>query len=94
MKKIILLLILLNIFSNNFSRVPIQCPPSNKMLDYWYYRDRLKYFVVPGSNQGESEIMDRNRLDDPNPSFVELKDYRLLIPIVHMGRNSFILVNM
>jgi len=27
------------------------------LLKYWYYRDRLKYFVVPGTNQGESEIV-------------------------------------
>jgi hypothetical protein len=34
---------------------------------YWYYRDRLKYFVVPGQNDGESMIAGiRNRLEGGN----------------------------
>ena len=31
---------------------------STDMVKYWYYRDRLnKYFVIPGGNDGESEIV-------------------------------------
>ena len=26
------------------------------LLKYWYYRDRLKHFVIPGNNIGESEV--------------------------------------
>jgi hypothetical protein len=26
------------------------------MQKYWYYRNRLKYFIVPGSSEGESQI--------------------------------------
>lgn len=26
------------------------------LLKYWYYRDRLKYFVIPGNKMGESEV--------------------------------------
>lgn len=38
------------------------------MIKYWYYRDRLnKYFVVPGENHGESQIICvRNRIFDIN----------------------------
>jgi len=37
---------------------------------YWYYRDRLKYFVIPGPKIGESSIItDRNKLS-------EVEDFR------------------
>jgi len=29
---------------------------SINLMKYWYYRDRLKYFVVPGSGPGESQV--------------------------------------
>lgn len=32
-------------------------------IKYWHYRDRLKYFVIPGEKQGESQICCvRNRI--------------------------------
>ena len=31
---------------------------------YWHYRERLKYFVIPGTQRGESQIAGiRNRFD-------------------------------
>lgn len=30
---------------------------STDMMKYWYYRNRLKYFVVPGDKIGESQIV-------------------------------------
>jgi len=30
---------------------------SNELLKYWYYRDRLKYFVYPGTEEGASVLM-------------------------------------
>jgi len=40
------------------------------MLKYWYYRDRLKYFVVPGTKKGESEMATaRNSNLNPNIDF-------------------------
>lgn len=36
--------------------------PINNQIKYWYYRDRLHYFVMPGSNNGQSIVSDiRNR---------------------------------
>jgi len=36
--------------------------PEENLLKYWYYRDRLKYFVVPGEKQGEGDMAGvRNR---------------------------------
>ncbi len=29
----------------------------NESIKYWYYRDRLKYFVYPGTEEGNSVIM-------------------------------------
>lgn len=40
------------------------------LIKYWYYRDRLKYFVVPGEKYGESQIICIRNLinasNDPN----------------------------
>lgn len=34
---------------------------------YWYYRNRLDYFIVPGADEGESMVAGiRNRLEDGN----------------------------
>jgi hypothetical protein len=65
MKKIIILFItFLLIFQNNLFSQDTRA----NLLKYWYYRDRLKYFVVPGPNQGESEIVcGRNRNDQGVP---------------------------
>ncbi len=30
---------------------------NNESIKYWYYRDRLKYFVYPGNNEGNSVLM-------------------------------------
>jgi len=33
-------------------------------MKYWYYRNRLQYFVIPGQEIGESQIVCvRNRID-------------------------------
>ena len=44
-----------------FSQSPTE---QQNLIRYWYYRDRLKHFVVPGSKQGESEMAGiRNRME-------------------------------
>ena len=44
---------------------------SENMLKYWHYRNRLKYFVVPGAKQGESEIIGiRNNMKDNYLKFI------------------------
>jgi hypothetical protein len=51
---IIVILFLLLIF-----QYPILMFAQNEHLNlirYWYYRDRLKYFVIPGNMMGESEV--------------------------------------
>ncbi len=60
MRKLILIIFLFinyfNIFSQN---------DNENMLKYWHYRNRLQYFVVPGTKIGESEIIsERNRIVD------------------------------
>ena len=52
MKRIIIYLIFVSACTNVFSQ-----SESENMLKYWHYRNRLKYFVVPGTNRGESEII-------------------------------------
>lgn len=62
MKRNLLLIIFFSIFFNTFA----QTPKSEMLLKYWSYRDRLKYFVIPGTKQGESEIIDiRNAFKSP-----------------------------
>ena len=53
-KKYNLLLTMLIIMINTFG-IYAQTPSAN-MIKYWYYRDRLQYFVVQGLNIGESQI--------------------------------------
>ena len=52
MKKIIFLIIFVNVYINTFAQ-----SGSENMLKYWHYRNRLKYFVIPGTKQGESEVI-------------------------------------
>ena len=52
MKKFIFLIIFVNIYINTFAQDPV-----NNMIKYWNYRNRLKYFVIPGTKQGESEVI-------------------------------------
>jgi len=62
MKKIKLILIFLLAYISQ--SVIAQENLRQNLLKYWYYKDRLKYFVVPGTQQGESEIVClRNRGD-------------------------------
>jgi hypothetical protein len=56
-------LLLLFIFNDQylFSQItPAQQEMATNMIKYWYYRDRLKYFVVPATGpivyEGESDI--------------------------------------
>src|ERR1039457_6745339 len=40
-----------------------QSQDQQNMNKYWYYRDRSKYFVIPGSKIGETEVASvRNRM--------------------------------
>lgn len=55
MKRIILFLFICFNCLNQIASAQENLRPN--LLKYWYYRDRLKYFVVPGTNQGESEIV-------------------------------------
>ncbi len=51
-KTIFILICLLMISATSFSQI------SNDMVKYWYYRNRLnKYFVIPGEQHGESQII-------------------------------------
>ncbi|HNW99612.1 MAG TPA: hypothetical protein PKK00_14495 [Bacteroidales bacterium] len=60
-KQIVILLITFSYNSISYSQVSID------MMKYWYYRNRLKYFVVPGEKWGESQIICvRNLIDAPN----------------------------
>lgn len=51
MKKLTVLILLLLVFGKVFSQSPVFLDEAQK---YWYYRDRLKYFVMPGSAPGQS----------------------------------------
>jgi hypothetical protein len=43
------------------------------LMRYWYYRDRLKYFVVPGQKMGESEVAGtRNNMMGVAPDFYNI----------------------
>lgn len=63
---------------------------NNNIIKYWYYRNRLQYFVVPGEKQGESQIICvRNKIyidpasNDPNPAGRKNADYGQ--PGMHTG---------
>lgn len=64
--------------NNNFCFAQMQ----NDMIKYWYYRNRLQYFVVPGDKIGESQIICvRNKIyidppeNDPNDPERKNADY-------------------
>ena len=76
LKQIFLSLLLLVNTIPSFSQV------STDLMKYWYYRNRLKYFVVPGDKIGESQIVcTRNKIynwpssDNPNDSLKKNIDY-------------------
>lgn len=50
--KLILLAIMLLVYI-----LPTFSQTCTDMMKYWYYRNRLKYFVVPGEKIGESQII-------------------------------------
>ncbi|MBI5541987.1 MAG: T9SS type A sorting domain-containing protein [Bacteroidia bacterium] len=52
MRKIIFLILFVNVYINSFAQ-----SGTENMLKYWHYRNRLNYFVIPGTRQGESEII-------------------------------------
>ena len=52
MKKLISITIIFISYFNTFSQ-----SDNENMLKYWHYRNRLKYFVIPGTKQGESEVI-------------------------------------
>jgi hypothetical protein len=65
-KKQILLALLL--FVNIIPSFSQSC---TDMMKYWYYRNRLKYFVVPGEKIGESQIIcTRNKLAYPESEWL------------------------
>jgi len=57
------LLLTLLIFSNNISYSQNYYLFQQK---YWYYRDRLKYFIVPGENEGKSQMADIRNISWPS----------------------------
>jgi len=66
MRKIFYLILFVNVYINTFAQ-----SESENMLKYWHYRNRLKYFVVPGAKQGESEIIGiRNNMKDNYLKFI------------------------
>lgn len=52
MKKLIIITVLFISYFNTFSQ-----SDNENMLKYWHYRNRLEYFVIPGTKQGESEVI-------------------------------------
>ncbi len=42
--------------------------PQDNQLKYWYYRDRLKWFVMPGYNHGQSIVSNIRNRDAANPA--------------------------
>jgi len=52
------------------SEISGQSADHRNMLVYWYNRERLKHFVIPGLKMGESNLAGiRNRLDyESNPN--------------------------
>lgn len=56
--------IFLLLFAFTFSTKLFSQNDSINEAKYWHYRDRLKYFVLPGENRGESQIAGiRNRFE-------------------------------
>jgi len=53
MKKILILVV----YSLFFCNVVIAQALSEEAMRYWYYRDRLKYFVYPDNEEGASLLM-------------------------------------
>ncbi len=59
------LIIILLIINNQF----VFSQSSTDLMKYWYYRNRLKYFVINGNKQGEGQIACiRNRIDEDTGS--------------------------
>ena len=59
--KIILGILFICFTLSSFSQI------QTDMMKYWYYRNRLQYFVVPGLKQGESQIICiRNKINAGN----------------------------
>lgn len=59
--KIYLIMLIVTLFVNCVSS---QTPSAN-MMKYWFFRDRLQYFAVPGIKIGESQIVCvRNKIAD------------------------------
>ncbi len=58
-KKIILVFLFITNTFLSFSQI------STDLIKYWFYRNRLKYFVIPGEKIGESQIVCvRNKIQD------------------------------
>lgn len=75
MKNKILLCILLFIVIVSNIQVTLS-QTCTDMMKYWYYRNRLKYFVVPGNKVGESQIVcTRNCLAYDYPPYYEGQPY-------------------
>ncbi|PKP00946.1 MAG: hypothetical protein CVU11_16670 [Bacteroidetes bacterium HGW-Bacteroidetes-6] len=69
MKKVLFVFLFLTIISRVFSQ-----NPNTEKYKYWYYRDRLGYFVYPGAESDNSVIMTnrngcRNYSDSYPPYF-------------------------
>jgi hypothetical protein len=52
MKKVLFYLVLTFVIQNGYSQLF-----NEESLKYWYYRDRLQYFVYPGTEEGNSVLM-------------------------------------
>lgn len=58
MRNIFYIILFVNIYISTSAQ-----SDNENMLKYWHYRNRLQYFVIPGTNRGESEIIsERNTL--------------------------------
>ena len=68
MKKIFFIILFVSVYINIFAQDPV-----NNMIKYWNYRNRLKYFVIPGTKRGESEVIaQRNDMKDNYQTLIAL----------------------
>jgi len=67
MKKLFFLILFINVYLNPFAQ-----NANENMFKYWNYRNRLKYFVIPGTKQGEGQIIvKRNDMYNDLPPFLK-----------------------
>ncbi|MGD9492742.1 MAG: hypothetical protein AB7V36_05260 [Bacteroidales bacterium] len=64
MKKTICILFTALLFTNEICAQSLSA--TENAFKYWYYRDRLKYFVMPGTDPGQSLLFSRRNASREN----------------------------